>query len=168
MKEGAGSRTILGKNLRALRTDKGLSQGQLAEDLHLNRSNIASYESKGIEPKLTTVVHIARYFDVSVKILLTDDISKYGGNFPPFNRDISRAVQDADLTGNHSAIEQFVEKTMEVKKILEGFRAFYDMKKRRSAGEEFYIGAADVNNLLDLLEEVIKENEAIIHNLPEG
>lgn len=56
--------------LRSLRTEKGLSQGQLSEALGVSKSRISMYEQGKREPDLEMLVSIADYFNVSTDELL--------------------------------------------------------------------------------------------------
>lgn len=60
----------LGKRIKELRAEKGVSQKQLASDIHLAQNTIASYETSAIEPSLEVLVLLADYFDVPTDYLL--------------------------------------------------------------------------------------------------
>ena len=67
--------TVFSKRLRDLRTERGITQQQLADLLHLGRSTVAGYEVKGKQPDNARLCQIADFFGVSVDYLLgqTDD-----------------------------------------------------------------------------------------------
>ncbi|KAA5539394.1 XRE family transcriptional regulator [Adhaeribacter rhizoryzae] len=65
-------------NLKFLRKKNGLTQAQLAEKLNIKRSLIGAYEEGRAEPRLSTLVNIARLFDISLDQLVTNDLSKNG------------------------------------------------------------------------------------------
>lgn len=56
--------------LKDLRTEKGLTQMQLAFDTHLSKSAIAFWELGQRVPNANAIVTLARYFDVSCDYLL--------------------------------------------------------------------------------------------------
>ncbi len=62
-------------NLRYLRKKAGYTQAQLAEQLDIKRSLVGAYEEGRAEPKLTTLINIARHFSVSLDELITVDLS---------------------------------------------------------------------------------------------
>lgn len=64
---------IFGKHLKDLRTEKGLSQQKLGEELGFCNQTISFWESGSREPDLDTLVKIAHYFNVSYEDLLEDD-----------------------------------------------------------------------------------------------
>jgi transcriptional regulator with XRE-family HTH domain len=61
---------ILGKRLKELREEKGLTQKQLAEILHLNSVTYLHYEKSQREPPLSILADMAIYFETSVDYLL--------------------------------------------------------------------------------------------------
>ena len=60
----------LGKNLRKLRKERGITQEKLAAVLHYGYTAITNYESGRNEPCLDDLIRIADYFDVSLDTLL--------------------------------------------------------------------------------------------------
>lgn len=67
---------LLANNIRYLRKDQGLSQQALADSLLLSRSNLAKYEKAVHDPGLEVLLRMSRYFNISVDVLLTVDLSK--------------------------------------------------------------------------------------------
>lgn len=59
-----------GERLKALRSEKKVTQQQLAEFLGVGRPTIAGYETKGKQPDFNIVIEIAGYFNVSIDFLL--------------------------------------------------------------------------------------------------
>lgn len=81
---------MLGERLRELRTEAGLSQGQLADILSLHKSTISLYEHGRREPDAETMQTIAAYFHVSVDYLLgRTDVRQHD--------DEGRPIPEADL-----------------------------------------------------------------------
>lgn len=72
----------LGKNLRYLRKQKGLTQADIAEQLDVKRTMISAYEEGRSEPKLVSLNILANLFNVSVDELLNRDI-EVAGKLPP-------------------------------------------------------------------------------------
>lgn len=58
------------KRLRELRQEKELTQWQLAEILNLSPSTITMYENGRRLPDISTIINIAKYFNVSVDYLI--------------------------------------------------------------------------------------------------
>lgn len=61
---------IFGETLKELRTDRGWSQQQLADELKICQSAIAKWELCKTEPAASMIVKLAKYFDVDSDFLL--------------------------------------------------------------------------------------------------
>ena len=66
------------KNLKKLRTEKGISQQTLADSIGISQQSINKYENHKIEPEILTLIAIADYFDTTVDYLIgrTDENGK--------------------------------------------------------------------------------------------
>lgn len=64
---------MLSNNLKNIRKRLGFTQAQLAEKLNIKRSLIGAYEEGRAEPKLSTLVSMARLFGISLDSLITLD-----------------------------------------------------------------------------------------------
>jgi len=62
----------LGNNLKHLRKGKGVTQIKLAEDLSVDKSTVACYETNRNEPNIEMLKRLAKYFDVTLDELLED------------------------------------------------------------------------------------------------
>ncbi|MDO8633460.1 MAG: helix-turn-helix transcriptional regulator [bacterium] len=60
----------LGKNLKRIRTEKGISQGDIARALDVGRSFITNIENGKTNPTLATIAKIAKVIKVSVGELM--------------------------------------------------------------------------------------------------
>ena len=58
------------ENLKSLRTNKGLTQTQLAQRLWLNKSIISAYENETRTPSLEVLIKLSNEFNVSMEYLL--------------------------------------------------------------------------------------------------
>ena len=61
---------LLGKRLRELREEQGLTQKELSKRLGLNSVTYLHYEKSQREPPLSVLVEMAKYFEVSTDFLL--------------------------------------------------------------------------------------------------
>ena len=61
---------MFSERLNRLRMEKGITQKELADRLHISRSTIAGYESLGKEPDGEKLCALADFFEVSVDYLL--------------------------------------------------------------------------------------------------
>ncbi len=71
--------SYLSENIRFLRSKKQFSQQRVADELEITRVRYAKYEDATSEPPLDLLNKIARYFGVSVDLLINIDLRK----FPP-------------------------------------------------------------------------------------
>lgn len=63
----------LGERIRAMRTNRGISQADLAEQLEVSRSAVAMWENGSRKPGLDTLEAMANIFGVAVNSLLWED-----------------------------------------------------------------------------------------------
>ncbi len=61
---------MLSKNIKELRTEKGLSQEQLAKQIGVSQKAIDYWERNVNEPKASYIIKLADFFDVSADYLL--------------------------------------------------------------------------------------------------
>ena len=60
----------LGKNLRRIRTEKGISQGDIVRALSMGRGFVSNIENGKGNPTLTTIAKLAKVLGVSTDELL--------------------------------------------------------------------------------------------------
>ena len=62
--------SIIGSNIAELRKDRGLTQKDFADILHVSKSAVSHYEQGISVPTLQVLITIADYFNVNVDYLL--------------------------------------------------------------------------------------------------
>ncbi len=67
---------MINTNLKFWRRELALTQAQMAEKLGIKRSLVGAYEEGRAEPRLLTLVNMARLFGISLDQLVTTDFSK--------------------------------------------------------------------------------------------
>ena len=67
---------MINTNLKFWRRELGMTQAQLADKLGIKRSLVGAYEEGRAEPRLATLVNMARLFNISLDALATTDFSK--------------------------------------------------------------------------------------------
>ena len=60
----------LGKNLKRIRTEKGISQGDIVRSVGIDRAFVSNIENGKTNPTLATIVILAKAINVSVDELL--------------------------------------------------------------------------------------------------
>ena len=63
----------IGQKIKKLRTEKGLTQKDLADQLHVTFQTISKWEKDENEPDLATVRELAKLFGCSLDYLLSED-----------------------------------------------------------------------------------------------
>ncbi|MCB0589151.1 MAG: helix-turn-helix domain-containing protein [Phaeodactylibacter sp.] len=165
--------SYLSKNIRFLRKSRQWSQEELARHLGIKRSNIAAYESKNVEPRLSLLLKMAKLFNVNMAEFIHKDISSVGRVQEPFEQSPESETPDrvepvelpADL--DETVLEEFVERSVSIRKMLEGFKIFYKFKKERQEKEGVANGKPniDIDNFLNLIEHMLSLNEGVIELL---
>ena len=61
---------VIGRRMRALRTDKGLSQAALGQMLSVSQDPVALWEKSKSVPPVDIVIMLSRIFEVSCDYLL--------------------------------------------------------------------------------------------------
>lgn len=154
----------LSYNIRLLRKKSGMSQEELANRLNIKRSNIAAYESKNVEPRLKIILEMARLFNISVKALIESRISD-SLDFPSFEKVMTSSKDDNsfDLKDNED-VNVFINKSEKIRKVLEGFKAFYTFKKNAIVVDspEKEKLTFDIDNFIQLMEHLLSYNESVI------
>lgn len=67
--------TLIGKNIRKIRSVKGLSQAAFAEMFELTRASVGAYEEGRAEPKLDTIITIANHFGISLDLIVKKELT---------------------------------------------------------------------------------------------
>ena len=67
--------SFIGKNIKKIRTTKGLNQTDFGKVFNLTRGSIGSYEEGRAEPKIETLKHIAKKFSISLDLLITTELT---------------------------------------------------------------------------------------------
>lgn len=154
-------KTIIGQNIRFLRKSCGLSQRALANDLGLKRNNVASYEAGIVEPRAATFVRIAEYFGVEAQDLLISHLEKRPdllGNAA------SKAPRGHSPTVVNEELHHLERRTIDVEKVLVGFREFYRQRRRQGAAESSEREtSSDMDRLISMLEDLLHTNRDFIN-----
>ena len=154
--------THFGKNLRFLRRLNGLSQQELANQLHLKRNNIASYESGSAEPSAKVYLRICRHFNKSPQLLLDTLMVEQPLETTQIVLPIDNSIRQNQF---EEALSQFISQTNEMTKIFDGYTSLIEMKNIDNSdtiSRELYSSFTD---LLDLLQTLIRSNWDFMHEI---
>ena len=67
----------IGKNIKKNRSQKGITQDQLAEHLNVTRQAVSNWENGKTQPDIETLTAIAAYFGISVEDLIYGKQNKW-------------------------------------------------------------------------------------------
>lgn len=161
---------FLAKNIRYLRKERKLSQQKLAAVLSVKRSNIAAYETKNVEPRLQLISKIANYFNIDLAELICADLEelhqqKHQAREATIPVSVDPSITDTTaIEVGPPSLDQFKEQSVNVRKMLEGFKVFYQYKQQlgKQAGPEQLQHHSDVENFLLFIDHMLQYNERII------
>ena len=71
----------LGENIYRLRTERNLSQGDLADALDVSRQSVSKWENNSAVPELDKLIKMAQIFDITLDELVTGEQKSYAA--PP-------------------------------------------------------------------------------------
>ena len=103
---------MIGKRLKQLREDRGLTQADIAKFLGVSRTTYTQYETEKSEPDLATVSKLAEFFGTSVDYLLC-------------KTDIKTPIET--LAAHHEG-EEWTEEELEE---IERFKEFVRMRRQQ-------------------------------------
>ena len=103
-----------GERLKALRTEAGWSQAELAEKVDSDARQVSRYENNKVAPGLEAVIRMAETFNVSVDYLLFDNAERRPLNAPSSHVDARLAdldqLSDEERTTIANVIDALVTK----------------------------------------------------------
>ena len=67
--------SLIGKNIKKIRSLKKLNQSNFADLFKLSRASIGSYEEGRAEPKIDKIIEIANYFSINLNTLLKKELT---------------------------------------------------------------------------------------------
>lgn len=85
---------LFGATVRKLRTERGLTQEQLAERAHVHRTYLASIETGHRNVGIVNVVYLARALGTTPAALFSAFTDSIVGDFPPNTRNATRARRE--------------------------------------------------------------------------
>lgn len=103
---------MFSERLKRLRVEKGITQKELADRLHISRSTIAGYESLGKEPDGEKLCALADFFGVSVDYLLGVTDSQEPSKTPAASAAVQRPAEAAIASELHSLSDRQLDRLM--------------------------------------------------------
>ena len=151
---------IVAANMRRLRESFGWNRSRLAHQLGWSVHQLTGYELGIMEPKISELLHFARFFNA----IPEDIIGKKSMNYQriPYLTTYN-TMQKSDPTP--TSLSQMVTQTEDIQKILDGFRAFYELQVEQQPVTESEQWHSRFRESLDLLEEYVELNQRIINSV---
>ena len=82
----------IGKNIKRLRLNKGVTQEQLAEQLHISDKSVSKWENETFFPDISLLPIIAEYFEISI-----DELMGYKLNILTYKERFVKFMIDAGI-----------------------------------------------------------------------
>ena len=161
--------SYLASNIQYLRKQRGISQAVLADQLDMTRSKIASYENGNAEPSALKLLALARFFHVGINQLIEADLRLLAGR-QEGDAAINLQAELPSKEENHTRmIETFEQKAAKLRKIAEGFRAYYELEWSTPGKSVSDVAPLLKNyeNVLLTLDCFVRSNEEVIGYLKE-
>jgi len=178
--------TYISKNLRYLRRLARLSQQELANEIDLNRGNIASYEKGSAEPSFKNLIKIKDFFKIDLQDFIEKDLAKEieSDNFQiryddsginivsevaekVVNDEIEEEVEEVRMMDQISP-QQLATQSKRLEKVIDGFKKYHRYKFRKYEVEQ--IEECDMKKelleygkLIQITEEILSINKQLLH-----
>jgi len=160
---------MIGRILKELRKEKGLTQEQLAKEIDLSTSAIIQYENNKREPDFASLIKLSNYFKVSAQYLtgkseyqtVTEDILN-----PNWSK-IDEILKDKDpniLEMIHSIYHAFFELTLKIINLDNTF----DSEKSIEYNMNDYIRLSVLRSIINTIDSVYFAKYLSIDNLEDN
>jgi len=103
--------SVFGKNVKKIRVLKNLSQQEFGDLFEISRGSVGSYEEGRAEPKIDTAIKIAKYYKLSLDLLLTkemtvNDISNFANKI---SKHVNHATENLSISTDINSKPKFIE-----------------------------------------------------------
>jgi len=156
----------LSENLRYLRTKAGLSQEQLANELGISRNKVVSYETSKVEPKLSLILKMSKFFKIRVSSLLGKQIGdhNYQEQVEYFSMKLTdlldyRSGHESKGSPSNEQLQQFINKMERMTSVYIGLSSLMKYRKKR--------GKLDPNteDMMMIIDEILDINKNFIASI---
>lgn len=97
----------LGTKLRELRTNKNLSQMQVAVELDVSQTAYGKWESDQTKPGIDNLLKISEFYEMDIYNLLSDKESNHNFNNTYDNSNVNNAVETVNYYISDKLVEQY-------------------------------------------------------------
>lgn len=89
----------VGKNIKKLRSEKGITQEQLAERLHVTRQAVSNWETDKTQPDIETLSALAECFEITVEELIYGKKTQEQGTNVIIEKTIKKGLDSEAVIG---------------------------------------------------------------------
>jgi len=97
----------LGTKLRELRTNRNLSQMQVAVELDVSQTAYGKWESDQTKPGIDNLLKISEFYETDIYNLLNDKESNHNFNNTYDNSNVNNAVETVNYYVSEKLVEQY-------------------------------------------------------------
>lgn len=153
---------FIASNLRLLRKEAGWSQTELAEQVGLNRGNVASYESSCAEPSICKLLRISNLFKITTRDFTRRDLSD------PAELVLARSAHHEEQ--DESTVDRYAQyrnRHTELSQLIDSSHHLFEYKRGNLGHpcKEAELFAAHYIQLLELSKQLLKEHERLLSEL---
>jgi transcriptional regulator with XRE-family HTH domain len=161
--------SLFGKNIKKIRSVRGLTQAQLAEMIEVSRGVVSSYEEGRAEPKIETILKTADTFGLSVDYLLKNilTVNQLSGFSLPdvATKSQHKANSISKLISEFNSLNQnyqfILKKTLQV--VAQPWAKFegYFIVQSSPKAEAVFVIETDQKSYLGMVQKVTKDHVTI-------
>jgi transcriptional regulator with XRE-family HTH domain len=123
----------------------------------VKRSNIAAYETKNVEPRLSLLKRMADYFGVPLASFILRDLSQLS----PIQLQSLDQQREGGVDGlSRPSVEEIRQILDKLQRAVDGFRVFYEFK-RNSGDEAAPRQTGDIDNFLVFIDHIAEYQRQI-------
>lgn len=124
----------------------------------IKRSNIAAYETKNVEPRLSFINELANYFEIPLEdLVLTDLRSRYAESG-------EEGLPGGKAGLSSDSIDEIRQIANKIQRMLDGFKVFYEFKQRMNE-QDAGTDDGDIDNFLIFINHMSEYNRLIEDSL---
>ena len=124
----------VGRRIRAIRQEEGMSQGDLGEKVGLNANRIQQYENGARNPKFELCKQIAEALEVETSALLDPQVASYiGAMFAFFEMETLYDLRLKEVDGQMCICFGEGQNDINVSTMNKNLKAWYDRRKQMEA-----------------------------------
>ncbi|BEV06693.1 helix-turn-helix transcriptional regulator [Chryseobacterium gambrini] len=122
----------LGTKLRALRTERNLSQTQVAMELDVSQTAYCKWESDQTKPGIDNLLKISEFYETDIYNLLENKDGNHNFNNTYDNSNVNNAVETINYNISDKLVEQYEERIKELQERNQELKDQIDFWKKKA------------------------------------